>query len=133
MLAALKYVVLGGGGISLCLSQPPVLVGVVWEDKAALGPKGCYCERTPGGLQNYQLWEGSFFCELEHQARLASNSPYGMRYWAGLLCLVSGVMWHLMLWNYFLTQLKKKKKKRPALNPHLFLLTIPHPHQSPRH
>ena len=105
----------------------------MWEDKAALGPKGCYCERTPGGLQNYQLWEGSFFCELEHQARLASNSPYGMRYWAGLLCLVSGVMWHLMLWNYFLTQLKKKKTKRPALNPHLFLLTIPHPHQSPRH
>ena len=53
-----------------------------------------------------------------------------MWYWAGLLCLVSGVMWHLMLWNYFLTQFKKK---RPALNPHLFLPTIPHPHQSPRH
>lgn len=64
------------------------------------------------------------------QAHLASNSPYGMRYWSGLLCSVSSVMWPLVLWNYFLTQLKKN----PALNSHLFLPTTfspPHPCANP--
>lgn len=64
-----------------------------------------------------------------HQAHLVVKSPYGMHYWARLFRSVSRVMWHLMLWNYFLTQFKKYL----TLNPHLFFLTNPLPHQSPRH
>lgn len=98
--------------------------GAGGANQSSLGPRGCHCKRTSGGQQNYQLLKGSLFSELGHQARLASNSPDGRRYWAGLLCSVSSVMWHLMLWSYFLTQLKKKY---PALNPHLFLSTSPPP------
>lgn len=51
-----------------------------------------------------------------------------MRYWAGLLCSVSGVMWHLMQWNYFLTQLKKMLcSKSSSVSPHK------PPCQSPRY
>lgn len=74
------------------------------------------------------FWKVAFSLSWGHQAHLASNSPYGMRYWAGLLHSVSGVMWHLMLRNYFLTQLKEVPcSKSSSVSPHK------PPCQSPRH